>query len=243
MDSQKKTSDNNIRKDILRYSQLHAWFRYLTYEGKSYLLFPWKGEQPKNSIHPEVSDPVGIHWWVWDAHFIDELPIDGIGKDIIMRRPVTFNCFLRGLEGDVNNPVLKGWEVIKHNNPHLPKKIRHTKSSFDFARSEHNDQIEKAVKTAMEIYVLFKKDCPEWLEIPDASDISDASDDMSDVSSQEESLGSADIPRTPVRKLHKKPKVRRTQSDYLHYSPANIKLKETIYTKLSDKLSRKKNSA
>lgn len=215
-------SDNNIRNDLLRYSQMHAWFRYLTYEGKQYLLFPWRGEQPKNSIQTEVDDPDGLHWWVWDAHFIDELPIDGIGKDIIMRRPVTFNCFLRGLEGDVNNPVLKGLEVIKHNNPHLPKKIRYAKSSFEFARDEHNKQIEKAVKTAMEIYVLFKRDCPRWLEVSDY-----------------QSESSLEISENPPKK---RSKVRRAQSDYLCYSPTNRKLKENMYTKISDKISRKKKS-
>lgn len=231
MESYEETNDgdDNIRNDMLRYSQLHAWFRYLTYEGKQYLLFPWKGEQPKNSIDSEVEDPIGIHWWVWDAHFIDELPIDGIGKDIIMRRPVTFNCFLRGLEGDVNNPVLKGWEVIKHNNPHLPKKIRHAKSSFEFVRDEHNKQIEKAVKIAMEIYVLFKKDCPQWLEISESRESGESGESQK---SDEHTGG-----------IHKKrSKVRRAESDYFCYSPVNRKLKENIYTKLSDKISRKKKS-
>jgi hypothetical protein len=213
---------DGIRRDLLRYSTLRAWYRYLSYEGTSYLLFPWKGEQPKNPIDTEVVDTGGMHWWVWDASFIDEIPIDGMGKDIIMRHPVVFNCFLRGLEGDVNSPVLRGWNTIKINNPNMPKKIRNAKSDFDFARLHHNEQINTAVRTAMEIYELMSKECPHWI------------DKLSETSSAEElnsELSTKEIPEDveTVEPVHR-PRVRRTMSESAM----------RIHSRLSDKLSRKR---
>jgi len=145
-----------------------------------------------------------------------------------MRRPVTFNCFLRGLEGDVNKPFLKGWEVIKKNNSNLPKKIKHAKSDFEFARNAHNDQIDSAVKTTIEIYKLMKKECSEWLETHKFTDSSSSFDD-------------AEL----LEHLEDRPSVRRTQSEYINYSPRGVKIKKgqskkVFHTKLSDKLSRKK---
>jgi hypothetical protein len=247
---------SDIHDDLNRYAKLRAWYRYLSFEGKKYLLFPWKGEQPKNPINPEVQDSLGMHWWVWDANFIDEIPIDDIGKDIIMRRPITFNCFLRGLEGDVNNPHLQGWDVIKKNNPNLPKKLtaRHSKteiSCFEYARNSHNEQIDKAVKIAMEIHELMLAECPQWLVIrsngsdgsdrPIAHDFPKTSSEYSLGDSWEDPPGLSEV-REDTRM--DRTGVRRTQSDYFSYAPSastKSKLKD-VHTKWSDKLSRKKHT-
>ena len=111
-----------IYEDLYRYAKLRGWFRSLPAEGKAYLIFPWRGQQPKNPINPCVDDRVGLHWWVWEADYIDELPINGIGKDIIMRRPFRFDCFLRGLDND----YLQGWGVICKNNPQVAGRVSAT---------------------------------------------------------------------------------------------------------------------
>lgn len=151
----------DIRSDLYRYSKLRAWFRYLPFSGRSYLLFPWVGEQPRNEIDTSVDDTSGLHWWVWDADFIDELPIDGVGKDIIMRRPVVFNCFLRGLDGDPGGHYLRGLDVIKARNTELPAKV-----SFDYALGSHEQQLETAIEIAIEIYHLMEENCPQWIDNP-----------------------------------------------------------------------------
>ena len=100
------------KSDIERFAKFHSWYKHLSYEGEDFLIFPWKGQQPRNVIDTKVEDEENLHWWVWRADFIDEIPVDGMGKDIIMRRPVRFNCFLRGLDGEEPHRHLRGMSVI-----------------------------------------------------------------------------------------------------------------------------------
>ena len=238
-----------IYYDLYRFSKLRAWYRYLPFEGRSYLLFPWVGEQPRNHINPEVSDSEGLHWWVWEADFIDEIPIDGIGKDIIMRRPVKFNCFLRGLEGDANSPYMKGLDIIKKNN-NLPKKITSRSSrgninqAFEYARESHSQQIQDAVSMAIEIYNAMEEQCPEWIDRPGGVNVN-----LKDL---KDSRNTHKISESSDDVVYNQPRsgVRRTQSEYITYTPRGVKLKhndslELVQpanrSKLSGKLSRKKN--
>ena len=179
-----------IHDDLVRFSKLRSWYRYLPLAGKNFLIFPWKGQQPRNVFNPDVTDTTGIHWWAWEADFIDEIPISGIGKDIIMRRPVTFNSFLRGLDGDANDPYLKGLDVIKNNNPDFstPKPIKH-------AHKEHKRQIDEAIRVAIEIHKLMTEQAPEWLDT--GLDNAELSDEYIELSP----------PASP------RPKARRTKSE------------------------------
>ena len=183
-----------IISDLERFSKSRSWFRTLPLQGRKFLVFPWKGQQPYNPFTPNVEDSEGLHWWVWEADYIDEIPIHGIGKDIIMRRPVIFNCFLRGIDGEPDHPHLRGLDVIRTNNPGF-EVSNYTKH----AKKEHKRQIKEAVKTVVNIYYAMMVGAPEWLkeeEVPE--------------SHSESHLESPYWTR---------PKVRRTKSDFSLESP------------------------
>lgn len=161
----------NIEADVLRFCKSHTWYRSLPFHGKDYLMFPWKGQQPRSTLDLKVMDSEGMHWWFWDADFIDEIPINGVGKDIIMRRPVRFNCFLRGFDGTAENIYFAGVGVIKVKFPDVEEELRqkydsHQKKDISFlANMEHFEQVKNAVDIGSQIYELFKTECPEWLSV------------------------------------------------------------------------------
>ncbi len=161
----------DIQADVLRFCKSHNWYRYLPWHGKEYLIFPWKGQQPKSTLDLKVEDSVNLHWWFWDADFIEEIPINGIGKDIIMRRPIRFNCFLRGFDGEGENKYFAGVGVIRVKSPEVEEDLRqkyesHKKKDISFlANMEHLDQVRNAVNIGFQICELFKTKCPEWLGI------------------------------------------------------------------------------
>jgi len=147
------------------------WFRYLPLDGKEYLLFPWKGEQPKNAVEADIVDEQGIHWWIWDSAFIDEIPISGVGKDILMRYRISLNCFIRGEEDNLDGTVhVKGWQAIVNKYPRAMDilKRRHPTAGGDvnlYFRYEMESQIEQAGKAARNILEMFQQTCPEWLGV------------------------------------------------------------------------------
>ncbi len=161
----------DIQEDVLRFCKSHNWYRSLPWKGKDYLIFPWVGQQPRSTLDVTVEDPVGLHWWLWDADFIEEIPINGIGKDIIMRRPIKFNCFLRGFDGPPENRYFAGVSVIKMRYPNVEEELRqkyksHKKKDISyFANMNHIEQVDNAVSTAFHIHELFKAKCPEWLTV------------------------------------------------------------------------------
>jgi hypothetical protein len=174
------TSKSNITEDLLRFSKLHLWYKHLPFEGKEFLLFPLTGQQPKNFFDLQVSDPYGLHWWVWYADFIDEIPLYGRGKEIVMQHSVNFNCFLRGLEDDGaglrddgkerGSTYFRGWYLIKRKNPKMEKVLRkrypNAKGNTDvFAAMEHAHQLERAKVAAEKIYKLIEKECPQLLKV------------------------------------------------------------------------------
>nr|QBK85797.1 MAG: hypothetical protein LCMAC101_03920 [Marseillevirus LCMAC101] len=168
---------SNIPEDLLRFSKLHLWYKHLPFEGKEFLVFPWTGQQPKNFFEPEVTDQGGLHWWVWYADFIDEIPLDGRGKEIVMQHSVTFNCFLRGLEEcgtEKGSTFFRGWYLIKRSYPTMEKVLRkrypNAKGNSDLcAAIEHNLQLENAKIAAENIYDLMYKECPRWLKTNNTS--------------------------------------------------------------------------
>ena len=106
----------NLEYDLLRFSKLHLWYKNLPFDGQSYLIFPWKGQQPQNHFNPYISDQERLHWWLYPADFIDEIPVTGYGKEIVMQNAITLNCFLRGIEEDGH---IRGWCLIKGRTPKL----------------------------------------------------------------------------------------------------------------------------
>jgi hypothetical protein len=164
----------SIIDDVNRFSRLHMWFRYLPLDGKEYLIFPWKGQQPKNPITQEINDKDGLHWWIWDSAFIDEIPIYGVGKDILMRYKVTLNCFLRGDENNIDGSVyVKGWAVILSRYPHVMDVLRKRYDSMlssefhgdinMYFKLEKEAQTKRLLNAAKNIIALFQQNCPEWL--------------------------------------------------------------------------------
>ena len=165
------TLRNNIQKDIERFSKLHMWYKHLSYDGKEFLIFPWKGHQPKNCFDPQIEDNINLHWWIYYADFIDEIPLHGRGKEIIMQNPIRFNCFLRGIEIDCHtngHPYFRGWFLLKRKYPKINKFLRkkypHVKNDIiEFANIEHFNQLEEAKIRAGIIFNAMRKDCPEWI--------------------------------------------------------------------------------
>jgi hypothetical protein len=190
--------ENLIYTDLFRFSKLHMWYKHLSYEGKEFLIFPWKGQQPKNSFDPQVQDNCNLHWWVYYADFIDEIPIYGRGKEIVMQHSVKFNCFLRGLETDChikNQTYFRGYFLLKRKYPKinriLKKKYPYMKEDINkFVTMEHLEQIKNAEKQANIILNLLFLECPEWLDCPetpviDKKEISFLSHKMTTLSSDE----------------------------------------------------------
>lgn len=174
MDSpgKKKVSDlrSRIKKDLERFSKLHLWYKELPLGGRNFILFPWKGQQPKNYINQLVLDKKEHHWHVWDASRIDEIPISGLGKDVIMRRSVIFNCFLWGASDSLNGErFIRGWSVLKQRFPEVKSYLRkkHKKMKIvDGVLLESHRQIQAAIKAADEIVSEMILRCPEWLGLP-----------------------------------------------------------------------------
>ena len=157
-----------IEEDVERFSKLHGWAKHLTLEGQSYLLFPWKGQQPRTPFEPDITDGEGIHWWAWDAKDINEIPICGVGKDIIMRHPVQFNCCLRGIETAADGTqYIDGIAAIERAYPdfesHLRAEYPYVDSLERIFYLESLRQRKKAEFTAHVIRALFEEKCPEWL--------------------------------------------------------------------------------
>lgn len=167
MDPKETKLLDRLEGDLLRFSKLHLWYQELSFEGKSYLIFPWKGQQPKNHFDPQVKDSENLHWWLYPASFIDEVPVSGYGKEIVMQNPVILNCFLRGVEKD---GTIKGWHMVKCRTPKLKsslqKRYPHINSaeSGSYVTLEFQRQLGNATKSAYKIYVAMTKKSPEWLE-------------------------------------------------------------------------------
>jgi len=93
-----------------------------------------------------------------------------------MRRPVRFNCFLRGLDGEEPHRHLRGMSVIANKNPDVMKIFRgkypELKSAEEYAAVEYTRQICVAVSTAKTIYNIMKRVCPELIGLDPGDDLS-----------------------------------------------------------------------
>jgi hypothetical protein len=162
-------------------------------------MFPFPGKQPRN-IFQRREDIDSIHWWFLEVELLDELPLEGKIKEIIMMNPVTFNCFLRGTEKTSGeSPVLKGTFEIEEFNAGIMSKLREkypnvrvpsgSDAILTYANLEKRDQISSALKTGKRIFKAIAKTNPEYL--------TDRSDESCDVSSES---GSAEVRRFTRRK-------------------------------------------
>lgn len=77
---------DTLRKDFLRFSLLHSWYKRIPLEGSDFYLYQEIGEQARNGINAEITDPYGIHW-----HF------SRVNKDNQPECKVRFGPFLRGI--------------------------------------------------------------------------------------------------------------------------------------------------
>jgi len=55
---------DTLRKDFLRFSRLHSWYKHIPIEGDDFYVYQDIGEQPRNGVHPDVQDLSGIHWHI-----------------------------------------------------------------------------------------------------------------------------------------------------------------------------------
>ena len=53
-----------LRKDFLRFSRLHSWYKHIPIEGDEFYVYQDKGEQPRNGVNADVTDETGLHWHI-----------------------------------------------------------------------------------------------------------------------------------------------------------------------------------
>lgn len=167
------TLKHQAKLDLQRFSKLHLWFKLLPLEGKNFIIFPWKGEQPKNYINPETDvNDTEYHWHFWESERIEEIPISGIGKDIIMRRLVNFNSFLWGVQYSNDGDIYtRGWSIMTRKTPKLEKYLRKKYKDpslkiVDIIKIENEKQISEGLNKIYEIVDEMTEFCPELLGLP-----------------------------------------------------------------------------
>jgi len=170
MESEISALRSRITSDIERFSKLHLWYKELPFEGHNFILFPWKGIQPQNYLNCE-EETEDLTWHIWPSNRIDEIPVSGIGKDVIMRKTVVFNCFLGTIREDsTGNMYIMGKSSLEQRYPNFEtvlKKKYGNKTVDELILMEHHLQIRKASKNARHIIREMKERCPQWIGLPD----------------------------------------------------------------------------
>ncbi len=71
-------TEATIREDAERFSQLHSWNKHLDHPGSVFIIHFERGQEPRNGIHPSVTDTTGLHMHLADMAlsfpFTDTLP-------------------------------------------------------------------------------------------------------------------------------------------------------------------------
>ena len=103
-------------EDIDRFSTLHSWYKHLHYhdDGVPFYMVPLKGQQMRYHFDPQVSDPVGIHWY-----FRQGQPIPLIDKrieEISRKYSVKLNPLFYGYGGNYHE-LLKTPDFLCRNYP------------------------------------------------------------------------------------------------------------------------------
>lgn len=63
---------DTIEEDFSRFSQLHSWYKHVSPMGEVRCLVLRRGEQPRNSIHPDVKDVEGLHWAFYTKEYCEK---------------------------------------------------------------------------------------------------------------------------------------------------------------------------
>ncbi|CAF4088425.1 unnamed protein product [Rotaria sp. Silwood2] len=87
-------SRKQLDADIERFSTLHSWYKHLEFidGGTKFIIFPQKGEQPRNSIHLSITDTAGLHWFflqIYDQSIIADERV----RKILVRHSFRLNPF------------------------------------------------------------------------------------------------------------------------------------------------------
>lgn len=83
-----------LKKDFLRFSKLHSWYKHIDFDGEIFYYYLAKGEQIRNCVEKNVEDSKELHW-----HFSKFKPKN------LNYGEVCFGPFLRG--------ELHGFQIIK----------------------------------------------------------------------------------------------------------------------------------
>lgn len=75
-----------LRKDFIRFSTLHSWYKHIRVKGRDFYVYQDIGEQERNHIDTRVKDLSGIHW-----HFSDTPPNNKVFSKVV------FGPFLGGI--------------------------------------------------------------------------------------------------------------------------------------------------
>ncbi|CAF4122799.1 unnamed protein product [Rotaria sordida] len=91
----KRTEFNRkeLNADILRFSTLHSWYKHLPLDndGMLYFIVLIKGQQPRYSFDPCVTDANGLHWWfIYEG---GEYILNEHVRAIVTRYPFRLNPF------------------------------------------------------------------------------------------------------------------------------------------------------
>ena len=139
-------------RDLFHFSQLKLWYKILPCSGKYFVVFPWKGYQPKNYLDRNINDIANCHWHFWRTEYVDELPFDDDIKTILFKYKIPFNCFLY----NDTEVIINNWEVILKNNPCLNNIIKNKYNNLNLSEIiniERNSQLELALEKLNKLYI------------------------------------------------------------------------------------------
>ncbi len=57
--------------DYMRWLNLHSWYKHIPLIGKSFVICKGTGEQPRNGVHPSVTDTSGVHLYFFNEDFFE----------------------------------------------------------------------------------------------------------------------------------------------------------------------------
>ncbi|CAF3596936.1 unnamed protein product [Rotaria sp. Silwood1] len=140
-------SRKQLDADIERFSTLHSWYKHLAFKdgGTEFIIFPQKGEQPRNSIDPSITDTAGLHWFflrICDQSIITDERI----RKILVRHSFQLNPFFYHDEMNCwSNSKLNGKRTLRtFYGGHIIIMDRNQKDFESWIRSnypEHADRI------------------------------------------------------------------------------------------------------
>jgi L-2-hydroxyglutarate oxidase LhgO len=96
---------DNLKKDFIRFSTLHSWYKHIPIEGRNFYIYQDIGEQPRNLLYPAIKDTKGIHW-----HFTStDIPTKPYYK-------IRFGPFLEGITKSVYGDYVNSFHILLNKN-------------------------------------------------------------------------------------------------------------------------------